>query len=486
MANKYKRFFILVFLLIVLVACNTEPTIPVTEPLAPLPKPLEPPKLQTVPPAPVIEYFQATPDRIGLGNSAELSWYVSGATTIFLDQEIGNVAMTGIIKVYPTISTTYTITATNEGATVSSTTTVLVVPSKVGLPVINNFAADPGNVTVGSIAVLQWNVTNAESVKIDPDVGLVDPIGTIKISPSKTTSYTLAAYNNVGIVLATTQVMVTTASTSGRPDLVITDIRKVETDNGINIEYTVENRGTNDSPPSTTRLYANGVYKALDALKMLPAGGSATKTITGWLYNPATNIVKVIVDADNNVIEKNEDNNVLQIAYLVEAVFDFIDNADNGSWEIGYPYKSIAFGKLRTDDDGVALLKPGEKMEDASVPLKALETRPHSILNGLINGDYDTDFMVKPGDHFYGLVGLLHNAVSGNVQFWVYIRLHGESDWSPIVSGVNDIYDYKIKTMSVPIPPEYFGKNADFRLQVNTNGEPLQDWAVWLDAKIIR
>jgi len=480
------KLVILIFLLFALVGCSTEIPMPSTEPYTPAPELAKPPEEKTLPPPPVIEYFQIDPDRIGLDNPTVLSWYVTGATTIFLDHDIGNVAMTGTLEVYPTLSTTYTLTAANEGGTVSSEAMVIVVPGSVGLPVVNSFAADPGNITAGSSAVLSWNVTNAESVKIDPGVGVFGPVGSVEIAPSETTSYTLAAYNGAMIVLATTQVMVTTASASGRPDLVITDIRKVEVASGLNIEYTVENRGANDSPPSTTRLYANGVYRDQDALGSLPAGDSATRTITGWLYNPATNIVKVVVDADNNVVEDDKTNNVFQVAFPVMTVYDFIDNAPGAIWGIGHPYKTIAFGKLRVDSDGAALLQPDQRMEDASVPTRGLATRPYAIYNGYITGDYNTDFTVKPGDHFYSLVGLMQGADSGNVQFRVYIRLHGESDWLSLVTGVNDTYDYKIKAISVPIPPEYFGKNADFRLQVNANGEPLQAWAVWLDVKIIR
>jgi hypothetical protein len=36
------------------------------------------------------------------------------------------------------------------------------------------------------------------------------------------------------------------------------------------------------------------------------------------------------------------------------------------------------------------------------------------------------------------------------------------------------------------ISPVYFGKNVDFSLVVSTHGEPLQDRAAWIEAKILR
>lgn len=490
-----RYLLILVALFITLAGCMPESTgsMPqLTLPSTPKPEqepepqlPSQPPP-RTVAPPPAIDYFLATPDRIGSGDATTLSWHVSGATTVYLDQAIGNVAMTGTIKVYPKLSTTYTIIARNESSSVSSRAMVIVVPAKVGLPVINSFAADPGSISTGSTAVLNWNISNAASVDIDPGVGTVEAVGTVSVAPTKTTVYTLTAYNKVGFVVATTQILVTKTSSRGQPDLVVTALNQVETDTGIRIAYTIENRGAHDSPSSITRLYANGVYQALDTLGMVPAGWSMTRTISGWLYNPATSVVKISVDADNNVIESNEANNVKEVSYPVETRFDFIDTAKSATWGVEYPYKQVIFGELPAEREGVMLYKPGRRMEDTSTPIRMLETRPLAIYNGWIIGDYTTGLKVRPGDHFYGVVGLAEGAIAGEVQFWVYIRLHGQTDWVALVSAVDDIYDYRIKTVSVPIPPEYYGKDVDFSLRVFANGEPLQDWATWVDARILR
>ncbi len=440
---------------------------------------------KTVPP-PVIDFFHATPVRIGLGGSTNLSWYVSEATTVHINQGIGNVALTGNREVSPTISTSYTLTATNESSSTSSTATVIVVPQKVGLPVINSFAADPGTITAGNSALLTWNVSNAEFITIEPGIGTIDPIGNISISPDITTTYTITAYNYIGIVTVSTQVLVTTEPTSGKPDLVITDIRKIETAVGIKIAYTIENKGTNGAPSSTTRLYANGVYKALDSVGPLAAGASEIKQVTGWLYNPATNIIKIVLDADNNVVESNEVNNVNQVPFPVKVRYDFVDNAVSARWGSGYPYESLTFGGSIDDDRGFALYRTDKRLEDFTDPRRLLETHPRWTYGGWIIGDYDIDLEVKPGYYFYGLVGLLEGASAGDVKFWVYIRSDGESEWDTLVHGVEDIYDYRIKAIAVPIPPAYFGKNIDFSLRVSANGEPLQDWATWVDAKIVQ
>jgi hypothetical protein len=438
-------------------------------------------------PSPVIDFFQVTPGRISLGSSATISWHITNATTAFIDQEIGNVALDGNLKVNPILSTEYTLTATNEGSNTSSRqVTILVVPARTGLPVINSFAADPGNIMIGNSATLRWNISNADFVKVDPDLGTVEPIGSAPVKPSKTTSYTIVAYNSVGIVLSTTQIMVTTAQVSGIPDLVITGMGKVDTATGTIIGYTVKNQGTNDAPPSTTRLYANGIFRASDALGVVPAGDSVSRQISSWLYNPSTSVIKVILDADNNLVESDKNNNSKQIALPVRTVFDFIENARSAAWGVEYPYKSLVFGDTTVEKNGFVTYLSNARMEDASTPTRVLETRPYSIFNGRIIGEYNINLPVKSGDAFYGLAGLLEGGQMGGVELWGYIRQHGQADWEVLVPGVADTYDYRIKAIGELVPPYYFGKNVDIKLEVHADGEPLQDWAAWIEAKIIR
>jgi len=443
----------------------------------------------TIPP-PVIEYFRADLSRIGLGDSTILSWYVTNATTVYINQGIGNVAFAGNIEVSPVLSEQFTLTAANEGYSVTSSQNIIVVPKRVGLPVVNSFAADPGQITVGDSAILSWNVFNADYVTVEPDIGAVDPVGSVLVSPDATISYTLTAYNAVGIVFNTTQLLVTTEPAGGRPDLVITDVRKVVTEDGVKVAYTVMNQGANTAPASTTKLYANDIYKAQDYMGALAPGASETRQITAWLYNPATSIVRVTVDANNNVVEDNEGNNTRQLAFPVKVVYDFIEKADDAKWRTGYPLNDIPFGKNRDEGaeewEGFALYRLDRKLEDASGPGTYIETHPRQLFGGWIMGDYNVDYEVKPGDYFYAVVGLLEGSDAGAVSFWVYVRLHGETDWDVLVSGVDDWYDYKLRSIVAQIPPLYFGRKVDFSLRVSTNGEPLQDNAVWIESKIIR
>jgi hypothetical protein len=72
---------------------------------------------------PAINVFAASSTDINIGQSTTLSWDVTGASALSINQGIGDVPGTGQIVVSPTETTTYTITASNfEGVTSKSVT----------------------------------------------------------------------------------------------------------------------------------------------------------------------------------------------------------------------------------------------------------------------------------------------------------------------------------------------------------------------------
>jgi polyhydroxybutyrate depolymerase len=79
------------------------------------------------PPAvPTISAFSAAPASITAGQSSTLTWTVSGATSLALDNGIGTITGTSTRSVSPTVTTTYVLTATNAAGSVTASTTVSV------------------------------------------------------------------------------------------------------------------------------------------------------------------------------------------------------------------------------------------------------------------------------------------------------------------------------------------------------------------------
>jgi peptidoglycan-associated lipoprotein len=94
-------------------------------PPPPAPAPAPPP---APPAAPAVAQFTAEPSTIQRGQSATLRWEVGGdVSNVAINQGIGTVRSTGSQQVTPTNSTTYTLTATGPGGSVTSSATVSVV-----------------------------------------------------------------------------------------------------------------------------------------------------------------------------------------------------------------------------------------------------------------------------------------------------------------------------------------------------------------------
>ena len=89
--------------------------------------------------------------------------------------------------------------------------------SVVNAPAINSFNANPGSISSGGTATLNWNITNATIVSIDQGIGDVASTGSRTVSPVTTTTYTLTATNSAGSVNANTQIIVSGSPPSGIP-----------------------------------------------------------------------------------------------------------------------------------------------------------------------------------------------------------------------------------------------------------------------------
>ncbi|MBM3862571.1 MAG: hypothetical protein FJ385_01270 [Verrucomicrobia bacterium] len=160
----------------------------------------------TAPPS--IASFTATPQSIITGDASTLAWSVVNADTVTIDQGIGPVATTGTRPVNPIADTTYTLTATNAGGTVTRTVKVSVAPLQP--PTITAFTANPSVLTVGDTSTLSWEVLNATTVSLSPNVGLVSGSGSNTVLPiaAGTYTYTLLAINKSGPVSRSVSVRV--------------------------------------------------------------------------------------------------------------------------------------------------------------------------------------------------------------------------------------------------------------------------------------
>lgn len=101
---------------------------------------------------PTIESFSANPVTVEPGGSSTLSWSVTNATSVSINQGIGAVDATGSALVSPTVQTTYTLTASNDAGSVTATATVNVEAVVTGGKVGNVFLAESSSAGMNGFA----------------------------------------------------------------------------------------------------------------------------------------------------------------------------------------------------------------------------------------------------------------------------------------------------------------------------------------------
>jgi peptidoglycan hydrolase-like protein with peptidoglycan-binding domain len=141
---------------------------------------------------PVIESLTVDRQRIGPNDKTAIHWRTSGAERVEL-MPFGEVDLSGSKAVSPDKTTTYELVATSSaGAKANRSVTI-----EVGCPPkIDKFWADSNSIKQGATTYLRWNTSCADGVAIDPLDKNLKPDGSRMVSPDKTTTYILIAWNS--------------------------------------------------------------------------------------------------------------------------------------------------------------------------------------------------------------------------------------------------------------------------------------------------
>jgi hypothetical protein len=372
---------------------------------------------------PVITSFNASPASIDPGGSATLSWAVTGAKSVSLDNGIGNVAVKGTRAVVPSAATVYVLTASNAAGSTTASTQVLVSgtgtgtgaapspePSSTGILAIGSFSASPGSITAGASSTLSWNVANATSVNIQPGIGNVAASGSTAVTPGSSTEYILTATSSSGSSQASTQVIVSS--------------------------------GTTDT-----------------------STGATTPTIPAMQFIPATPFVTPQYDFITNAPEADWATDTQHLTFPGS-------QGDNK----GY----VLVLNNATLEDSQVYKKVLETHPQYDLP-------PDWRTFGSIWSKYylpDT-YTIQANDHFYAKVGFLKGATVGDVTFKVIFQDFRTMKTYNIAS-VTKRYDGTLTTIDVPLT-DCAGKKCFVNLRVEANKvNATQDWAVWVTPRIVR
>jgi hypothetical protein len=178
--------------------------------------------------------------------------------------------------------------ATGLAGVPSDTYTVIVG----GAPPQIAFSAIPQTIRAGQSTTLSWRVDNATSVVIDNGIGSKGPAGSITVSPTQTTTYTLTAIGGSQNATASVTVEVITA-----PSVVVSTLpaAMVQTQGtgGATTSYTVTNAG--GSATTVTLSQTGNFFTQSPTQFPLAAGASQVVTVTGLAqaagaFNGAANL----------------------------------------------------------------------------------------------------------------------------------------------------------------------------------------------------
>ena len=163
----------------------------------------------------------ATPTTIVAGNSSTLTWNSTNTTSCTGTNFSTGGAVSGSVVVSPTASTTYSVSCTGTNGTAAANAMVTVtqpVPTA-------SLSASPATIVAGNSSSLTWNSTNATSCTGTNFSTSGTISGSVVVSPTASTTYSVSCTGTYGTVVANAKVTVTppapTASLGANPTSIV-------------------------------------------------------------------------------------------------------------------------------------------------------------------------------------------------------------------------------------------------------------------------
>ena len=227
----------------------------------------------------------------------------------------------------------------------------------------------------------------------------------------------------------------------------------------VNLTQSVPPGGTVDISVPMTAPATNGTYRGDWKLR------NASGVIFG-LGSTATKTYYVTIDVGNT---------------NPATVYNFVDNYCSAQWLSSAGV--LPCPGTTSDINGFVVKITDPKLETGAVENEAaLETHPQFVDNSYISGRFPA-FNVKAGDRFKAVIGCLYNGSACSVQFLLNYVADGGSEQT--LASWNQSYDGELTKVDVDIST-LAGKSVIFILRVNSNGPSNQDWAFWLQPRLVR
>jgi hypothetical protein len=348
--------------------------------------------------------ISANPETIQIGGSSTITWSSTNAVSCTIEPGIGTVDKNGSIIVSPTATTTYTITATGPGGITTDNVTVIVTYPT---PIVT-ISADPETINIGNSSTLTWSSSYAVYISIDQGIGPVDPSGSINVSPTETTTYTITASNpmesvteSVTITVIPFGVTITSPLNNdliSRPDVMVegTITNPLGYEVGVNVNGVVA-------------LVEAGHFAA-NHVPLEEGTNTITATIVDMEGNTASSSIAVYADTMGDYIRITADEEsgvslfetILRIdasfaltqepniAYTGPGVIDIVKIGDEYNYTITASTIGLYYITVEAEHEGyaysdtIAILLMDEAVLDA-----LLQAKWNGMKTALVNGDMD-------------------------------------------------------------------------------------------------
>jgi peptidoglycan-associated lipoprotein len=130
---------------------------------APPPPPPPPPApVQPTAARPTISFFSAEPTTVNSGQATSLRWSVTDATSVEIDNGVGQVSPNGRRAVYPTGTTTYTLTAIGAGGSNTASATVTVSTPPPPAPVASRNTESPADILARQVQDIHFDYDKSD------------------------------------------------------------------------------------------------------------------------------------------------------------------------------------------------------------------------------------------------------------------------------------------------------------------------------------
>lgn len=203
---------------------------------------------------------------------------------------------------------------------------------------------------------------------------------------------------------------------------------------------------------------------------------------TGSSYNaPIYTIIKV---SSIMILPGLDLSGIIELMPLETLVYNFASNYCSATWRNATAPGTLPCPGTTSDATGYVVRNDDPKLSDGTTYNGvALVTHPQWIDGGSIGGTYPV-IAVQNGMKFRATLGCRYEGSACKVRY--YLRYYEQG-----VAGLKQLNQWDLEYADTPLKVDVdlsslAGKNISFVLQTTTNGSPTQDWAQWVNPRIIK